>query len=287
VENIVVATALSGTPIYVKNLGVVQLGGASRRGLLDENGEGEVVGGIVVMRYGENAKKVIGRVKEKLAELSPGLPAGVTVTTAYDRSDLIDRAIDTLKDALIEEVILVTLAHILFLWHFRSILIVTAPLPLARKPGHREQHANQAAMKAHAALPDGKYLQRVREVEPRLVKQHIAQPPAQHHAEHAVEQHVFHVAALPAPGPLAQRDIRLVPQAAQPQQNEQAEGSEVGQPVPVDGHWPEPQRNGVDVGVDQHGQLRVALENALTRSQSPSRDKLRTAPLSAEVANNA
>ncbi len=131
VENIVVATSLSGTPIYVKNLGVVQMGGASRRGLLEENGEGEVVGGIIVMRYGENAKKVIGRVKEKLAELSPGLPAGVTVATAYDRSDLIDRAIDTLKDALIEEVILVTLAHVLFLWHFRSILIVTAPLPLA------------------------------------------------------------------------------------------------------------------------------------------------------------
>lgn len=131
VENIVVATSVSGTPIYVKNLGVVQMGGASRRGLLEENGEGEVVGGIIVMRYGENAKKVIGRVKEKLAELSPGLPPGVTVSTAYDRSDLIDRAIDTLKGALIEEVILVTLAHILFLWHFRSILIVTAPLPLA------------------------------------------------------------------------------------------------------------------------------------------------------------
>ncbi len=131
VENIVVATSLSGTPVYVKNLGVVQMGGGSRRGLLDENGEGEVVGGIIVMRYGENAKKVIDRVKKKMAELAPGLPAGVTIQTAYDRSDLIDRAIETLKHALIEEVILVTLAHIVFLWHFRSILIVTAPLPLA------------------------------------------------------------------------------------------------------------------------------------------------------------
>ena len=131
VENIVVGTSLAGTPIYVKNLGVVQMGGASRRGLLEENGEGEVAGGIIVMRYGENAKKVIDRVKQKIRELSPGLPQGVTVTTAYDRSDLIERAIDTLKHALIEEVILVTLAHIVFLWHFRSILIVTAPLPLA------------------------------------------------------------------------------------------------------------------------------------------------------------
>ena len=131
VENIVVGTSLAGTPIYVKNLGVVQMGGASRRGLLEENGEGEVVGGIIVMRYGENAKMVIDRVKQKIRELSPGLPQGVTIATAYDRSDLIDRAIDTLKHALIEEVILVTLAHIVFLWHFRSILIVTAPLPLA------------------------------------------------------------------------------------------------------------------------------------------------------------
>jgi Cu(I)/Ag(I) efflux system membrane protein CusA/SilA len=131
VENIVVATSLSGTPIYVENLGVVQIGGESRRGLLEENGEGEVVGGIIVMRYGENAKAVIDRVKAKLKELQPGLPPGVTVQTAYDRSELIGKAIGTLKAALIEEVILVTLAHIIFLWHFRSILIVTAPLPLA------------------------------------------------------------------------------------------------------------------------------------------------------------
>ncbi|HEX9204971.1 MAG TPA: efflux RND transporter permease subunit, partial [Candidatus Deferrimicrobiaceae bacterium] len=131
VENIVVATSLSGTPIYVKDLGVIQMGGESRRGLLEENGRGETVGGIVVMRYGENAKAVIDRVKAKLSALRPGLPPGVTVHTAYDRSELIGKAIDTLKHALIEEVILVTLAHIIFLWHFRSILIVTAPLPLA------------------------------------------------------------------------------------------------------------------------------------------------------------
>jgi Cu(I)/Ag(I) efflux system membrane protein CusA/SilA len=131
VENIVVATSLGGTPIYVKDLGVIQMGGESRRGLLEENGEGETVGGIIVMRYGENAKAVIDRVKAKLSELQSGLPAGVTVRTSYDRSELIQKATDTLKHALVEEVILVTLAHIVFLWHFRSILIVTAPLPLA------------------------------------------------------------------------------------------------------------------------------------------------------------
>ncbi|WP_054698304.1 efflux RND transporter permease subunit, partial [Geotalea toluenoxydans] len=86
---------------------------------------------IVVMRSGENAKAVIGRVKAKLEDLKKGLPEGVSVVTAYDRSSLIDRAMDTLKHALIEEILLVTLVHILFLWHFRSILIVTAPLPLA------------------------------------------------------------------------------------------------------------------------------------------------------------
>lgn len=131
IENIVVATSADGVPVYVKNLGVVQIGGESRRGLLDENGEGEVVGGIIVMRSGENAKAVIDGVKKKLSELAHGLPPGVTVATAYDRSTLIDRAIGTLSHALVEEIILVTLAHILFLWHFRSILIVTAPLPLS------------------------------------------------------------------------------------------------------------------------------------------------------------
>jgi len=131
IENIVVATSLSGVPICVKNLGAVQIGGAGRRGMLDENGDGEVVGGIVVMRSGENAKTVIAGVKAKLETLKPGLPPDVSLVTAYDRSELIDRAIATLTHALLEETILVTLVHIIFLWHFRSILIVTAPLPLA------------------------------------------------------------------------------------------------------------------------------------------------------------
>lgn len=117
-----------GTPLLLRDVAQVQIGGDFRRGALDVNGR-EVVGGIVVMRYGENAYQVIKDIKTRLAELAPGLPAGVTVQPFYDRSGLIERAIDTLKGALIEEIILVTLAHILFLFHFRSILIVTLPLP--------------------------------------------------------------------------------------------------------------------------------------------------------------
>lgn len=120
--------ARKGTPLYLREIARVQIGGEFRRGALDVNGR-EVVGGIVVMRYGENAYRVIQDVKAKIASMASGLPAGVSVAPFYDRSDLIERAIDTLKHALTEEVILVTLAHILFLFHFRSILIVTLPLP--------------------------------------------------------------------------------------------------------------------------------------------------------------
>uniref|UniRef100_A0A831U3F1 Efflux RND transporter permease subunit n=1 Tax=Geobacter metallireducens TaxID=28232 RepID=A0A831U3F1_GEOME len=130
-ENIVVGTGMGGTPIYVKNLGTVQTGGAIRRGLLDLNGEGEAVGGIVVMRYGENAKEVIDRVKEKIAALEKGLPPGVKIVTAYDRSDLIERSIDTLRSALTEMSIVVTLVVLVFLLHFRSSLVVVLTLPIA------------------------------------------------------------------------------------------------------------------------------------------------------------
>ena len=127
-ENVVLKS-VEGTPIYLKDIATVQLGGDFRRGTLDINGR-EVVGGIVVMRTGENARDVIARVKDKLADLAPGLEKqGIAIKSFYDRSELIDRTIDTLKHALIEEIILVTLAHILFLFHFRSILIVTIPLP--------------------------------------------------------------------------------------------------------------------------------------------------------------
>lgn len=117
-----------GNPLYLRDVATVQIGGDFRRGALDVGGQ-EVVGGTVVMRYGENAWRVIADVKAKIAAFQSGLPPGVTVEPFYDRSDLIGRAIDTLKHALAEEIILVTLAHILFLWHFRSILIVTLPLP--------------------------------------------------------------------------------------------------------------------------------------------------------------
>jgi Cu(I)/Ag(I) efflux system membrane protein CusA/SilA len=118
----------AGTPLRLRDVATVRIGGDFRRGALDVNGK-QVVGGIVVMRYGENAYRVIQEVKAKLAALAPSLPPGVTVEPFYDRSDLIGRAIGTLKHALTEEVLLVTLAHILFLFHFRSILIVTLPLP--------------------------------------------------------------------------------------------------------------------------------------------------------------
>ena len=120
--------ARNGTPLYLRDLATVRIGGDFRRGALDVNGR-EVVGGIVVMRYGGNAWQVIQDVKARIAAFTPGLPKGVTVVPFYDRSDLIGRAIDTLKRALTEEILLVTCAHILFLFHFRSILIVTLPLP--------------------------------------------------------------------------------------------------------------------------------------------------------------
>ena len=120
----------NGTPIYLRDVAEIQIGGDFRRGTLDVNGR-EVVGGIVVMRTGENARDVIARVKEKVAQITPSLPAGVTIKSFYDRSELIERTIGTLRHALWEEIILVTLAHIIFLWHFRSILIVTLPLPIS------------------------------------------------------------------------------------------------------------------------------------------------------------
>jgi Cu(I)/Ag(I) efflux system membrane protein CusA/SilA len=129
VENIVVG-AQAGTPVYVKNVAAVKLGDAFRTGALDKNGR-EAVGGVVVALYGVNTLEVIEAVKRRLKEIEPGLPAGVRVVPFYDRTQLIERATGTLKRALIEELLLVTLAHIIFLAHFRSILIVTIPLPLA------------------------------------------------------------------------------------------------------------------------------------------------------------
>lgn len=129
VENIVIG-AQNGIPIYVRNVADVKLGNAFRTGVLDKNGK-EAVGGVVVARYGVNTLEVIDAIKEKIGALQAGLPQGVLIVPFYDRTQLINRATATLKRALIEELILVTLAHIVFLAHFRSILIVTIPLPLA------------------------------------------------------------------------------------------------------------------------------------------------------------
>ena len=129
VENVVLGSQ-NGTPIYVRNVAKVKLGNAFRTGALDKNGR-EAVGGVVIARYGVSALEAIEAVKRKIEELKPGLPAGVRIVPFYDRTQLINRAADTLKEALIEELILVTLVNLIFLAHFRSVLIVTIPLPLA------------------------------------------------------------------------------------------------------------------------------------------------------------
>jgi len=126
----IVLSSMNGTPIYVRNVAAVQLGPEFRRGVLDKGGR-DAVGGVVIIRYGANAREVIDAVKAKIQAMGPGLPKGVRIESFYDRSSLINHAVGTLRSALIEEVVLVTLAHIVFLWHFRSILIVTIPLPLA------------------------------------------------------------------------------------------------------------------------------------------------------------
>jgi Cu(I)/Ag(I) efflux system membrane protein CusA/SilA len=129
IRNIVIASH-NGTPIYIKDVGAVQVGNAFRTAALVKD-TAEAVGGVVVARTGENTEQVIDRVKQKILELQPGLPPGVRIVPFYDRSELIEATVDTLRHALIEEIILVTLAHIVFLMHFRSILVVTLPLPLA------------------------------------------------------------------------------------------------------------------------------------------------------------
>jgi Cu(I)/Ag(I) efflux system membrane protein CusA/SilA len=121
----------TGTPILVKNIGKVQLGPEIRRGVADLDGLGDAVGGIVIMRYGENALKVIDRVKEKFREIEPSLPKGVKVVTAYDRSSLINRSIATLKRTLTEEMIVVSLVILLFLWHIPSATIPIFTIPVA------------------------------------------------------------------------------------------------------------------------------------------------------------
>src|SRR4249920_3055261 len=130
IENVPLKTQ-KGTPVYVKNVGTVHLGPDIRRGIAELNGEGEVVGGIVVMRYGENALRVIEGIKKKLEELKPSFPEGVELVTTYDRSQLIKRSIATLREKLIEESIVVALVCLVFLWHIRSALVAIITLPIA------------------------------------------------------------------------------------------------------------------------------------------------------------
>ena len=129
VKRIVVGAA-NGVPIYVEQVADVKIGDAFRVASLVK-GSHEAVGGVVVARSGVNTKAVIDAIKARIAQIQPGLPAGVTIVPFYDRSTLIEQSVDTLRHALLEEIALVTLAHVLFLMHLRSILIVTIPLPLA------------------------------------------------------------------------------------------------------------------------------------------------------------
>ncbi len=118
-------------PIKVSDVATVQMSSDLRLGITEENGDGETVGGIVVMRYGENAKEVIDRVKERLRDVEIGLPAGVKFKVAYDRSDLIEAAIATLKEALWEEILFVSLVVMVFIFHFRSALVAIITIPLS------------------------------------------------------------------------------------------------------------------------------------------------------------
>jgi Cu(I)/Ag(I) efflux system membrane protein CusA/SilA len=129
VENIALSN-YNGIPVRVKDIGSVQMGGDLRLGIFDADGKGEVVGGIVVMRYGENADEVIKAVKAKITDVEKGLPEGVTLKTSYDRSGLINAAIETVKGKLIEEMIVVSLVVLIFLFHWRSALSIIIQIPI-------------------------------------------------------------------------------------------------------------------------------------------------------------
>ena len=132
IEEIPVATNAAGTPVYLKNIANVQLGPEIRRGIADLDGKGEVAGGIVVVRFGENVLDVIERVKQKLkADIEPSLPQGVRVFVTYDRSDLIHRSIATLKEEIIKLSFAVSVVCLVFLFHLRSALVVILTLPIA------------------------------------------------------------------------------------------------------------------------------------------------------------
>ena len=129
-RNIPLSTSANGIPITLGQVATIQLGPEMRRGVAELNGQGEVVGGVIVLRAGKNARETIAAVKAKLGELKKSLPAGVEIVTTYDRSQLIDRAVDNLSHKLLEEFIVVALVSALFLWHFRSALVAIISLPL-------------------------------------------------------------------------------------------------------------------------------------------------------------
>lgn len=134
VENIALIN-YNGIPVRVKDIGSVQMGGDLRLGIFDMDGMGEVVGGIIVMRYNENANKVIEAVKEKMKEVEKGLPEGVTFKSSYDRSTLIQEAVQSVKGTLIEEMIAVSLVVLIFLFHWRSAVIILIQLPISVAAG--------------------------------------------------------------------------------------------------------------------------------------------------------
>ncbi|MGH7198454.1 MAG: efflux RND transporter permease subunit [Candidatus Omnitrophota bacterium] len=131
IENIVVATDKKGTPVLIKNIASVVMGPDIRRGLSDLDGQGDAVGGIIVMRYGENALNVINRAKEKIEEITPYLPEGMEIVETYDRSDLIKESIATLQRTLTEEMIIVSLVILIFLWHIPSSIIPIVTIPVS------------------------------------------------------------------------------------------------------------------------------------------------------------
>lgn len=129
-NHIVLKASENGVPVYLRDVAKVQVGPEMRRGIAELNGEGEVAGGVVILRSGKNAREVIAAVKDKLETLKSSLPEGVEIVTTYDRSQLIDRAIDNLSGKLLEEFIVVAVVCALFLWHVRSALVAIISLPL-------------------------------------------------------------------------------------------------------------------------------------------------------------
>jgi copper/silver efflux system protein len=129
-KTVISSNPQTGTPVLVRDVATVTFGPDMRRGVADLDGKGEAVGGVVIMRYGENAEKVIERTKEKLKELEPTLPAGVKLVATYDRSQLIDSAVDNLKHTLIEELVIVSIVILIFLWHLRSAIVPIIVIPV-------------------------------------------------------------------------------------------------------------------------------------------------------------